>query len=169
MPGVTTSRRLALLGLASLALSLAGCTKPEPPKITPKSARLVAISNVGMEVAIALDVENPNGIDLDAKSVDAKLVLDDTLDVGRATIERGVHLPAHKTVPLEVPVSMRWKSMTDLLPFAMRESVPYKVVGEVQIGGALSIGIPFTIKGTLGRNDLAKLALSAIPGLPGLK
>lgn len=155
--------------LAAAALAPAACSKPEPPKITPKAVKVLSISNTGIQVEVTLAVENPNGIDLDARSVDAGLTLDGGLEVGRASIPKGLHLPARQTVDLQVPVTLAWKNVAALGPYALRDSVPYTVDGRVQFGSPLSVGVPFSIKGLLTRADLAKLAISAIPGLPGLK
>jgi LEA14-like dessication related protein len=157
--------RRSLFALPIALIALAACSKPEPPRITPKEVKLTSISPAGIEVDVALAAENPNGIDLDARTVSATLSFDDGLEIGKTSISKPVHLPAHKTVDLRVPVSLRWKNVSALAPYALRESVPYTVKGEVQITGPLSIGVPFTLKGVLTRADLTKLALSSLPGL----
>jgi LEA14-like dessication related protein len=162
----------SLLALLLAVLALVACARPEPPRITPKDVRLVAISNTGIEVDLGLAVENPNSIDLDTRSIDATLTFDDGLEIGKTSITNAVHLPAHRTVDMRVPVSLRWKNLSALTPYALRESVPYTIKGEVQLGGALALRVPFSIKGALSRADLMKLALSALPAfpaLPGLK
>jgi LEA14-like dessication related protein len=156
--------------LAALAFALlpVACSTPEPPKITPRAVKLVAISSTGIEVDVTLSAENPNGIDLEPRTVDATMTFDGGLEIGKAQITKGLRLPARKTVDLSVPLSLRWQNLAALAPYALRETVPYTVSGQVQFGKPISVGVPFTIKGTLTRADLTKLALSAIPGIPGL-
>ena len=157
---------VALFALVALMFLPAACAKPEPPRITPKAVKVLALSTTGVEVELTLAVENPNGIDIDARSVDATMTLDRTLEIGKTSIPRGVHLPAHATVDLRTPVSLPWKNLAALAPYALRETVPFTVQGEVQFGSPVSIGVPFTIQGTLTRDQLTKLTLSALPGLP---
>lgn len=150
-------------------LALCACSKPEPPRITPKEVKLVALNDKGIDVVVRLAAENPNGIDLDASRIDATLSFDDGLEIGKTSSAKAVHLPAHRTVDVSVPVSLRWKNLSALAPYALRDTVPFTVKGEVQMGGVLSIGVPFSIKGVLTRADLMKLALSVLPGIPGLE
>lgn len=160
---------LSVLALVVVGLSLAACSRPEPPRITPKEVKLVSISNQGIEIVVTLAAENPNGIDLDASSVEATLTFDGGMEIGKTSATKAVHLPAHRTVDLSVPVALKWKNVSALAPYALRDKVPYTVKGQVKMGGALEIGVPFTIEGALTRADLMKLALSVLPGIPGLQ
>ena len=91
MVGAVNRRSFALgsvLALTLAPLALAGCVTPDPPKITPKSVRIAGISATGIETEVTLAAENPNGIDLDARSVDATLLLDGSFQVGKTTIDK---------------------------------------------------------------------------------
>jgi hypothetical protein len=81
--------RRSLFVLPVALLALAACSKPEPPRITPKEVKLVAISPTGIEVDVALAAENPNGIDLDARAVSATLSFDDGLEIGKTSLAKG--------------------------------------------------------------------------------
>jgi LEA14-like dessication related protein len=156
-----TSHRAAC---AVLALSLVvACQKPVPPRVTPKSVTVTSISTAGVELDTKLAVENPNGFDLSAQAVIAKLVLDHSVDVGSVVVDKPFSLPAKSTTELDVPVSISWKSLPALVPVAQKPAVPYTVEGTVRVGGRLSVDVPFTIEGTLTREQLAKIVAVRLP------
>jgi len=150
--------------LATFAILLPlACSKPEPPRITPRSVTVTSLSNVGIDLDTKLSAENPNGFDLSAKSVTAKLVLDGTVDVGTVRVDKPFTLPSKGTTELDVPMSLPWNSLPALVPLTQKASVPYAVDGTVEIGGRLSIDVPFHLEGTLTRDQLIKIIAVRLP------
>ena len=148
---------------AVAALVTVGCSKPQPPRITPKTVTVTSISPEQVGLAVGISVENPNGVDLSAQAVTAKLTLDNSVEIGTVTLDTPFTLPAKQTVDMTVPVAMPWTNLVQVAPLAQRATVPYAVEGTVRIGGKLSIDLPFRVQGVLSRLQL----LHAI-GAPGL-
>lgn len=161
------STRIAALALAaSLAL---GCAKPDPPKITPESAKVTGISLAGLDVEMTVSAENPNSMDLDAESMAAHVTLDQSVDLGTVTVPTSIHLPAKKSTRMTVPIHANWANLAAIVPLAQKnQNVPFLVEGTVKIGGALSVSMPFKVSGWVTRDQLLKIASGAVPKIPGL-
>src|SRR5437899_11169179 len=101
------SNMLAILLVLFASLALA-CAKPEPPKLVPKSATVTAASLGGIDMRLQMDAFNPNGFDLSAQRVTAKVTLDAKYDVGLVTANTAITLPAGKSTPLDVPIAVTW-------------------------------------------------------------
>src|SRR5688572_9879969 len=103
-------RQVFAIGLAcTLALGSGACKKPDPPKLTPKEARVTAITTRGIDVLLKVEATNPNGMTLSARSVTGKAKLDGRYDLATVTIEKPVVLPPNN-VPtmIEAPLSLPW-------------------------------------------------------------
>ncbi|MFO0754950.1 MAG: LEA type 2 family protein [Byssovorax sp.] len=152
------------------AVFAAACVRPDPPKLTPVSATLVSISPTSMDVSVELDAENPNSIDLSARSVSAKLTLDGRIDAGSVNVAVPIKLPARKTTRFSAPLSVKWRELTSVaMLVAQNRPVPYEVDGTVEVGGeSLNVDLPFKIKGTVTHEQLVKAALGSLPKIPGL-
>jgi LEA14-like dessication related protein len=160
---------LQLLAAATVLLASA-CQRPDPPILTPRSAKITAITPQGVDVLADLDVENPNGFALSARSVSAKVKLDGKYDVGSVKVASPLSIPAHKTAHLSVPLSFHWTTIAALGALAAApQSVPYDVDGTVEIGGeSLSVDLPFHVSGTLTHEQLVQAAVGSLPKIPGL-
>jgi hypothetical protein len=95
--------------------------------------------------------------------VSAKLVLDGTLDAGTVRVDTPFTLRSKATTDLDVPMAVPWKNLPALLPLAQKTSVPYAVDGTVEIGGRLSVGVPFHLEGTLTRAQLLNVLSVRLP------
>ena len=155
---------------AALALVLTACTKPDPPRLTPLSAKVTAISPQGIDVDVKLEAENPNESALSARSLTATITLDGRYVLGTVTVPHQIKLPAHQKTVLDVPVASRWQDLSGLAALAMAgKDVPYTIDGTVQLGGeTLSVAVPFSVAGIVTREQLAQAALSSLPKIPGL-
>ncbi len=155
---------------AAVALVLVACAKPEPPRLTPLSAKVTAISTLGIDVALRLEAENPNDHAITARSLTATITLDGRHVLGTVTVPHNIKLPAHQKTILDVPVSSRWKDLAGLTTLAMAgKDVPYRIEGSMELGGDMvSVNVPFTVAGTVTREQLAQAALSSLPQIPGL-
>jgi LEA14-like dessication related protein len=155
---------------AAAAFALVACAKPEPPRLTPLSAKVTAVTMQGIDIDLKLEAENINDSDLNARSVTATITLDGRTTLGSVTVPNKIKLPAHKKTTLDVPVASRWKDLSGVAALAAAgKDVPYTVDGTVELGGdTLNITVPFRVAGIVTRAQLAQVALSALPKIPGL-
>jgi LEA14-like dessication related protein len=151
-----------VLAVAAVVLGI-GCTKPEPPRITPKAVAVTGVNTEGLELAAKLSVANPNGFDLSAKSVKAKVVVGRTVDLGVVNVDKAFTLPAGAAADLDVPIVLNWQSAAPLVPLAQQPEVPFTVDGTVEIGGRLAVSVPFHLDGVLKREQLLKAAAVRLP------
>ncbi|MEP7121396.1 MAG: LEA type 2 family protein [Byssovorax sp.] len=153
---------------AAAALVLVACAKPVPPRLTPLSARVTAVSTAGIDVEIKLDAENPNAAALTARSITATITLDGRYLLGTVTVPHRVSLPAHSTTTIDVPVSSRWADLAAIVNLATSgKDVPYKVEGTMDVGGdTLSVSVPFEVGGIVTRAQLTQAMLKSLPQLP---
>lgn len=159
---------LALALAGSVAAS--GCSKPEPPRITPKEARVRSIGPAGVDLLVTVEAVNPNRVGLSVRSVTGKARLDDRWDLGMVTIAKPIVLPPGTPTTIDAPMTMAWADVQSLAVLAASpRPVPYVVEGTVSIGGErLNVDVPFSLSGTISREDLARAALGSIPAIPGL-
>ncbi|HVY48645.1 MAG TPA: LEA type 2 family protein [Minicystis sp.] len=153
---------------AAAALALAvGCSKPKPPTITPRSAKVTAVSLQGIDIEAQLIAYNPNDIDLSVKSVEAKVVLDKRFDVGTFKETKPILLPAKKRTNVKVPVQVRWADVMGVAELATSgRDIDYLVDGKADIGGdVVSVTLPFQITGTVTHAQLMKAAGGAVPNV----
>ena len=150
------------------AIALAACEKPQPPSITPKEVRVTTVSPAGLDVVVRVEATNPNGFTLSAQSVTAKAKLDGRWEMGTITIAKPVVLPPRTPTVLDVPMTLPWSDMTAIATLAtVPRPVPYVIDGTVRIGGEkLNADVPFTIGGTITREQLANAAMKGLQGLP---
>ncbi len=156
--------RSALLLIVFLVV---GCSRPKPPTITPERATITAIGPAGIDMLVQLGVDNPNGVDLPARSITAKLLLDGNHDLGTVTIPQPVTLAAGKRTDLTVPLSLKWQDISALVSLAsVNRSVPYDVEGSVTLGGdVLHADVPFHLRGTVTHEQLVAAARKSMPQL----
>jgi LEA14-like dessication related protein len=156
--------------LTALALSF-GCSKPDPPVLTPKSAKLSAISVAGVSFDLSVEAYNPNSVELSARSVTGKVVVDGKYDLGAATISTPISLPAGARTTLDVPLALNWHDVGALAQLAAQSRpVPYTVDGTVTVGGErLNVDLPFHMTGTITHEKLVEVTTRSLPTIPGIK
>jgi hypothetical protein len=71
-PGQSDGMRILMLLLAVVSVVACSGAEPQTPTVTPEKVRVTKISPTGIELLTELDVDNPNSIDLEARSVTAK-------------------------------------------------------------------------------------------------
>jgi LEA14-like dessication related protein len=145
-----------------------GCSKPQPPTITPILATLTRIDANGVELRVELAVANPNSVDLSATEISSRIALNKTLDLGTVRLPKAVTLPAGQTTKIDAPVSVKWVSVGALAQLAANgAAVPYSVDGTLDLGGALlRVGVPFHIEGSISRDQLVSAAIHSFQALP---
>jgi LEA14-like dessication related protein len=163
------TRRFVLLGLA-LLVALLACSKPQPPTIVPKEARVAAISPAGLDLVVKVEATNPNNIALSAQSFTGKAKLDGKYELATVTISKPVSLPPHQPTMIDVPLTMPWQDVNALVAMSTAQKpIPYVVDGTVKVGGeSLNVDIPYSVSGTITREQLTAAAMKSIPAIPGL-
>ena len=162
-------RPLLLAGIV-VALASGACSKPEPPTLQPKEARVNAVGVAGVDMLVRLEVTNPNGFTLSARSVTGKAKLDGKWDLGTMTLSKPFTLPAKQATTLDVPMSLPWSDVSTVGALAMAtQPVPYVVEGTVTIGGeTINVDLPYKLEGTITREQIVGAALKGLSTLPGL-
>jgi LEA14-like dessication related protein len=155
---------------AGCLVALIACSKPDPPVLTPKSARVTQVSLAGVDLMLDVEAMNPNAVELAIREVSGKVVLDGKYDLGIATVAAPIRLPAGARTEVAVPMALTWKDVSALATLAASSrAVPFTVDGTVNVGGErLNVDVPFHLTGTLTHDDLVKAAQRSLPGLPGL-
>jgi LEA14-like dessication related protein len=162
-------RRLMIFAAAVAWLAaftvFAGCSKPKPPTITPRSARVTNVSLQGVDIDADLIVYNPNDIDLAVKGVTATVTLDHKYDVGTFEEKKPVTLPAKKKTIVKMPIKVRWADVMGLADLAMsNKDIDYLVDGSAEVGGdVLRVNLPFSITGTVTHAQIMQAAGKAMP------
>jgi LEA14-like dessication related protein len=139
------------------------CSTPEPPKVTPTSVAVTGADDRGLLLVAKLAVENPNGFELSAQSVAAKVVVAGTVDLGIVTVDKPFTLPAKTTTNMEVPLTLSWQSAAPLIPLAQKPTLPFTVDGTVQFSGRLAVALPFHVEGTINRDQILKGSVVKLP------
>src|SRR5688500_6123621 len=107
-------------------LSLAGCSKPQPPQVTARSARVTATAPTGVQLAVELDVHNPNAFPLLVESVEGTLSVAGGVEIGRGTARPSTDIPAQGAALVTSQLTVPWSNLTALAPFALSGApVPY--------------------------------------------
>jgi LEA14-like dessication related protein len=150
--------------VTALALTL-GCSKPQPPTVTPIQASLTRIDAQGVELRVELAVANPNSVDLSATDINSHIALNKTQDLGTVQLPTSVTLPAGQTTKVVAPVSVNWTNLGTLALLASSGNpVPYSVDGTLDLGGALvHVGVPFHMEGSISRDQLVDAVLHSLP------
>ena len=164
------SRRPSPLGSAvTLVVALtAACQKPDPPRITPKEVSVVAVGSSGLDLLLKVEATNPNRITLSAQSFTGKAKLDGKWDMGAVTVSKPVVLPPNVPTMIDVPMKLPWSDAVALASLATAQRpIPYVVDGSVKVGGErLNVDVPFTISGTITREQITSAALKSLPAFP---
>jgi LEA14-like dessication related protein len=165
----TAARRLPGLFASALALALplAGCSKPEPPRLTPQSVEVTSVSPTTVGLRLKLDAYNPNSFGLSVRSLSARVTLDEHIDLGTAEVPTGVSLAAKAHSPVVADLQLPWRNAADVAKIATnRPSVPYRVDGTARVGGErLNVDLPFQLNGVLTREQALLAGLRGISNL----
>lgn len=159
---MTTDRRSLLLGaLAALAL---GCSRPVPPRITPRSADVTGANAQGLGLRVHCVVRNTNDFALTVQHITVRLTLAGR-DLGVTEVQSALRLPTNADVPLDIDVRAPWGDLPGIIGVTLfNENVPYRLDGTARVGGErLNVGVPFTLESTLPRRVLLGAASGPAP------
>jgi hypothetical protein len=144
------------------------CGRPKPPTITPEKGEVTSVGPEGIQLRLSLTVDNPNRIDLSARSVNGRLLLDGKYDLGTVTVSEPFRLPSGQRTPLTVPMTVGWKDLGVVLALAAsNRNLPYDVDGSVNVGGdSINVNLPFHLSGIVTHEQLLKATLNSMPRFP---
>ena len=146
-----------ILGALTLSL-IQGCASFTPPSIHVIEVELVAVGLTEGLVEVTLEVANEGHGDLNVKGILYDLQLDTATEgVGWVTLSNGffdeaVSIPRGQTQRVTVPVSFEYRALGEAIrAFLSQGKVPYRLTGEVWVGGRTSgLQLPFRKQGILG-------------------
>jgi LEA14-like dessication related protein len=132
----TARRRWAIAVLVAAVAGCASVPRPQPPQVVGATVRLAEVRLPDVRLVVDVALHNPNARDIALEALDAALALGG-VDVGRATLERAVTLPAGGDA--HVPLDVRGNAAAIL----------------AQLGGALGGGraVDYELRGTLRLAD----------------
>jgi LEA14-like dessication related protein len=164
------SARPLALAAAPLVLALLACSKPEPPTVRPVSGRFVGISQTGLDVEAKLEATNPNDFEIKVKSFTADVTLDHQIKVGSVTSESTITLPAKQKKVFDIPISVRWESVSALVPLGLsNRNVPWEAEGKVKLSAdGLDVSLPFKVDGMLSHQQIMTAVRNSLPHVPGM-
>lgn len=154
--------------MLAATMAIVACSKPEAPTLTPESVKVLGVTPQGMSLQVTLKAHNPNDFALKARSLKARVVLDGTTDLGEMTVPAKVTLPKKAATAIVVPVEMKWGNLAAIAMLAASKPViPFTMTGTANVGGeGLNVDLPFTLSGTVTREELLRATATAIPTLP---
>src|SRR5262245_59463630 len=126
----TKSKALAGAFLIGAGLALGACAKPEPPRVTPRSVRVGAVSPAGLGLLLELDVYNPNPFPILAQRVSGTLELGSGVELGRGAVTARTSIGAKSSSTVNSQIAVSWTNAAALAPFALSTApVPYTFRG----------------------------------------
>jgi LEA14-like dessication related protein len=167
------SHGMRIATLLLLAPLLAACSEakdvvdPKTPDVSADRVSLTKISPKGLELLIELGVQNPNSIDLEARSVTADVTLDGgQYDMGTVEIPQEVDLPSEQHIQVPVPVVVDWKDVTVVASLvALKRNIPYDIDGSVKIGVELfKVTVPFHVNDVITEEQMRQAVADIPPG-----
>jgi LEA14-like dessication related protein len=164
-------RRVFLSIALAGALLVSACSKPEPPKLTPKEVQVTAVGPTGLDVLVRMEALNPNRVTISTQTVTGKAKLDGKWDLGTVSITKPIVLPPNTPTTIDVPLRLPWTNMQTLAALASAPGpVPYVIEGTMTVGGDnIHLELPFSVSGTVTREQIAGAALKSLPtAIPGL-
>ena len=155
---------LLLVAPLIVACSAFDDLKPKAPDVTQKVS-LTKISPAGLEVLVEIVARNPNAIDLEARSLTAKVVLDGQYDMGTVEIPQEINFPSDQEVHLSVPVTVDWKDASVFSSLvAQKRDVPYDIYGNVKVGIDLfKVNVHFHVSNVITEEQMRQADPGASP------
>lgn len=157
--------RIALLAAAGLVL--AACSKPEPPELKVKTVQVTGADLSSLTFHVGVEAFNPNRIALSARRVTGTVRIDGKDDLGTATVDTPISLPAGERTMIDVPLAVKWQNIGIVSTLLARaEPIPYEIKGTATFGTErFSVDKPFEAKGTFTREELTNAAVRGVSGL----
>jgi LEA14-like dessication related protein len=148
------------LGLSIAGLVLAACSNLGRPAVTPERATVTGVGPSGVELGVALRVDNPNPFALVANGVQGTLFIGDQegKELGTASTTLDAPIAANSSGEVQSRLDIAWSSAGALRELVGRSEVPYRFEGELGVtGGPMTLSVPFELRGHFTREQLLRL------------
>ena len=122
---------------AALALALGGCREAAKrvfaaPRAEFRSVNVRGIGVGGGSVDVVVRLHNDNPFALTATGARYRVLVGDSIEVGRGTAVDTVTIPAHDSADARLPIDLSWDALGRAATGAARGGrVEYRVLGEI--------------------------------------
>jgi len=125
--------------------------------------RVAAVSVLGLDVDVEVQVDNPNSIVLLVEAVDATVFVGSGQRLGHGSARPAHGIPAHGSDLVQSRLRITWDDLAVLAPFMAVEVLPYTLRGDVTLGGeSVHVTLPFSLQGQLTRTQLLSAGLRGL-------
>jgi LEA14-like dessication related protein len=148
------SRRMRILILGALALSLlSGCAalpRFETPKLSVIALEMQSADIFSQRLKVRMRVLNPNSRELPVKGISYRIEIDDA-ELGQGLTNTPFVVPAMGEAEFDVQVTTNLAGMLGKLLSrrGSRDSLQYRLVGEVALASGFLRRIPFDERGSV--------------------
>lgn len=125
----------------------------EMPSFVLRGVALRPLSLTQVNLLLDLDVQNPNGFDLNFKSFEYTIYLKNE-EIGNGHLDKELLIPSSSTTRIRVPVAAKFKDLSGSLKNILTEGdLPYKIEGKATVKTAFgSHRFPFSNEGKINLN-----------------
>lgn len=125
---------LAIVGLAVLGACREVAERVfEPPRAEFRDVRIGGLGVAGASLEVALAVRNPNAFRLTATSASYRLLVEDSVEVGRGATTDTFTVAAHDSATVRLPLDVEWAALRRAVRGAAGDGrVEYRIVGEIR-------------------------------------
>ena len=147
--GLKMTGAALLLGSVLLLCSCLGWLIEKPTFIL-KEITIRPVSLTELHFLLGVEARNPNGFDLEVKSLDFKLLLNDR-EIGNGLLQKEILIRKSSTSDIRIPIAATYTNIAEYLKTAFKGGeIRYKLVGNARIKAGLgSTRIPFSTEGTI--------------------
>ncbi len=134
---MSTRLRTRLLIATGALLAAGGCRAAVERVFTPPTAALRGVEVVGVGVqgaaiAVTLALVNPNPFPLAASGASYRLLVGDSVEVGRGTTATALRVGGNDSTTIRLPVDVSWSGLGRAGRGALRGgTVDFRIIGEV--------------------------------------
>jgi LEA14-like dessication related protein len=148
------SRFGAIVIVAALA---GGCASVfERPEVRLEGVRLSGVGLRGATLLARLHIDNPNGFDLESRSMSYQLELQDPastdtwLPLAQDTIEQKIEVGANSDNVVEIPIDFSYSELGPALRALLdRGTFGYRVSGRIDVAKPISRSVPYRKTGRI--------------------
>jgi LEA14-like dessication related protein len=146
---------LLLLGGAGAACASLARAAFVPPDVALTEIQLKGIGIAGGSLTLVFQVHNPNGYDLTGGRFEASVDLEET-SFGDIALEQPLHIPAHDSALVDVPLRFTWEGVgSGARAFLRSGSARYRFQGRLELATPLGTQtVPVQNTGTVTLRDL---------------
>jgi LEA14-like dessication related protein len=129
--------RAPILTAIAAGLALGGCRAAAdrvftPPTVALRGVRVRALGLDGGAVDVVVTVKNPNPYRLSAQRVGYRLLVDDSVEVGRGETTVAYTLDPRDSAEVRLPLDVSWRDLRAAGERALADgTVTYRVTGEI--------------------------------------